>query len=65
MKEGKWLKKEFEGTELNEKVLGIIGMGRIGTAVGARAAAFGMTLVGYDPLIEGKEIKAGEPSLFL
>ncbi len=58
MKEGKWLKKEFEGTELNEKVLGIIGMGRIGAAVGARAAAFGMTLVGYDPLIEGKEIKS-------
>ncbi len=57
MKEGKWLKKEFEGTELNEKVLGIIGMGRIGAAVGARAAAFGMTLVGYDPLIESKEIK--------
>jgi D-3-phosphoglycerate dehydrogenase / 2-oxoglutarate reductase len=57
MKEGKWLKKEFEGTELNGKVLGIIGMGRIGAAVGARAAAFGMTLVGYDPLIDGKEIK--------
>ncbi len=57
MKEGKWLKKEFEGTELNGKVLGIIGMGRIGAAVGARAAAFGMTLVGYDPLIEAKEIK--------
>jgi D-3-phosphoglycerate dehydrogenase len=57
MKEGKWLKKEFEGTELNGKVLGIIGMGRIGAAVGTRAAAFGMTLVGYDPLIEAKEIK--------
>lgn len=57
MKEGKWLKKEFEGTELNEKVLGIIGMGRIGAAVGTRAAAFGMTLIGYDPLIDGNEIK--------
>jgi D-3-phosphoglycerate dehydrogenase / 2-oxoglutarate reductase len=58
MKEGKWLKKEFEGTELNGKVLGIIGMGRIGAAVGARAAAFGMSLLGYDPLIDGKEIKS-------
>lgn len=58
MKAGKWLKKEFEGVELNGKTLGIIGMGRIGAAVGARAAAFGMSLVGYDPLIDGKEIKA-------
>ena len=58
MKEGKWLKKEFEGTELNDKVLGIIGMGRIGSLVGARAAAFGMKLIGYDPLIDSKEIKA-------
>jgi D-3-phosphoglycerate dehydrogenase len=56
MKDGKWLKKEFEGVELNGKTLGIIGMGRIGAAVGARAAAFGMTLIGYDPLIDAKEI---------
>lgn len=58
MKEGKWLKKEFEGTELSGKVLGIIGMGRIGSLVGARAAAFGMKLIGYDPLIPSNEIKA-------
>lgn len=57
MKAGKWLKKEFEGVELNGKTLGIIGMGRIGAAVGVRAAAFGMDLVGYDPLIDAKEIK--------
>ncbi|MBA4421255.1 MAG: hypothetical protein C0391_08915 [Anaerolinea sp.] len=57
MKEGKWLKKEFEGGELNGKTLGIIGMGRIGAAVGARASAFGMKLVGFDPLIDAKEIK--------
>ena len=57
MREGKWLKKEFEGDELNGKTLGIIGMGRIGAAVGARASAFGMKLVGFDPLIDAKEIK--------
>ena len=57
MREGKWLKKEFEGGELNGKTLGIIGMGRIGAAVGARASAFGMKLVGFDPLIDAKEIK--------
>ncbi len=58
MKEGKWLKKEFEGAELNGKVLGVIGMGRIGAAVGKRAAAFDMKVIGYDPLIPAAEIKA-------
>ncbi len=58
LKDGKWLKKEFEGNELNGKTLGIIGMGRIGSAVGVRAAAFGMNLVGYDPLLPAEEIKA-------
>lgn len=56
MKDGKWLKKELEGVELFGKTLGIIGMGRIGSEVGKRAAAFGMTLLGYDPLIPAEEI---------
>ncbi len=58
LKDGKWLKKEFEGNELNGKTLGIIGMGRIGSAVGVRAAAFGMTLIGFDPLIPAAEIQS-------
>jgi D-3-phosphoglycerate dehydrogenase / 2-oxoglutarate reductase len=57
MKEGKWLKKEFEGSELSGKTLGVIGMGRIGSAVIKRAAAFDMKAVGYDPLIPAAEIK--------
>ena len=57
MKEGKWLKKEFEGSELNGKTLGVIGMGRIGAAVIKRAQAFDMNVVGYDPLIPADEIK--------
>jgi D-3-phosphoglycerate dehydrogenase / 2-oxoglutarate reductase len=63
MKAGKWLKKEFEGGELNGKTLGVIGFGRIGAAVGQRAAAFGMKIIGYDPLIPGDEIqkRGGEP----
>jgi D-3-phosphoglycerate dehydrogenase len=51
MKSGQWTKKQLVGTELSGKTLGIIGMGRIGSAVGERAKAFGMTLIGYDPLI--------------
>lgn len=57
LKEGKWLKKEFEGTELNGKVLGIIGMGRIGAAVAKRSAAFDMEVIGYDPQVPAKDIQ--------
>ncbi|MCX7671756.1 MAG: 3-phosphoglycerate dehydrogenase [Anaerolineae bacterium] len=48
MREGLWEKSRFEGIELQGKVLGIIGMGRIGTAVATRAAALGMIVLGYD-----------------
>ncbi len=58
MKSGSWLKKELEGVELGGKTLGIIGFGRIGMEVGRRAAAFGMNVVAYDPLISEDEIKA-------
>jgi D-3-phosphoglycerate dehydrogenase / 2-oxoglutarate reductase len=57
MKATKWLKKELEGGELNQKVLGIIGCGRIGAAVGDRARAFGMHVIGYDPLLTDIEIR--------
>lgn len=48
MREGLWEKARFEGIEIQGKVLGIIGMGRIGMAVAARAAALGMVVLGYD-----------------
>ncbi|HSO13963.1 MAG TPA: hydroxyacid dehydrogenase [Anaerolineales bacterium] len=57
MKKDKWLKKELEGVEVNGKTLGVIGYGRIGVEVGKRAAAFGMKVIAYDPLIREDEIK--------
>ncbi len=48
---GHWERKPFIGTELYGKTLGIVGLGRIGGAVAARAAAFGMTLLAADPFI--------------
>ena len=57
MKSGKWLKKEFEGHELFGKTLGVMGYGRIGSAVAARAKAFEMKILAYDPLITAEEIK--------
>ncbi len=57
MKAGQWIKKQLEGVELNGKVLGVIGMGNIGGAVAQRAAALGMKVIGYDPLIPADVIK--------
>ncbi len=55
MKEGKWLKKELKRTELFGKTLGLIGVGNIGTEVAMRAAAFGMTVLAYDPFVKKHE----------
>lgn len=51
MVQGKFLKKELKRTELFGKTLGLIGVGRIGTAVAQRAKAFGMRVVGHDPFV--------------
>ncbi|TEU05600.1 MAG: 3-phosphoglycerate dehydrogenase, partial [Candidatus Aminicenantes bacterium] len=48
MKEHKWEKKLFSGTELYGKTLGIIGIGRIGQEVAKRALAFGMKVIAFD-----------------
>jgi D-3-phosphoglycerate dehydrogenase len=47
----KWDKKNFEGVELYNKTLGVIGMGRIGSELSRRAIAFGMRVVAYDPYL--------------
>lgn len=57
MKAGRWLKKELLGTEINGKTLGIIGMGNIGAAVAQGAAALGMSVLGYDPLLPAEVIQ--------
>jgi D-3-phosphoglycerate dehydrogenase len=57
MKAGKWLKKEMVGCELYRKTLGVIGCGRIGSAVGDRARAFGMHVLGFDPLLTDIELR--------
>lgn len=49
--EGRWERSKWEGIELHSKILGIVGLGRIGTLVAQRAAAFDMRLVAYDPYV--------------
>ncbi len=51
VKRGEWVRSKFIGVELSGKVLGIIGLGRIGTRVATRARAFGMRVIAYDPYI--------------
>jgi D-3-phosphoglycerate dehydrogenase len=48
---GKWEKKKFMGTELQDKVLGLVGAGRIGAEVAKRAKAFGMSALAFDPYL--------------
>jgi len=58
VKEGKWDRKKFMGVELYGKILGIIGMGRIGTEVAKRALSFGMKIMAFDPFISEEKAKS-------
>ena len=51
MKGGKWEKKKFQGTELCDKILGVVGLGNIGRIVADRARGLRMKVVAYDPFI--------------
>ncbi len=57
LKGNKWEKGKFMGVELYDKVLGIIGLGRIGTEVAKRCQSFGMRILAYDPYISEEKAK--------
>jgi len=57
LQQGRWDRKRFVGTQLAGKTLGIIGLGRIGQAVAARAKAFQMRVLGYDPFLSSARAK--------
>ncbi len=58
MAAGKWDRKQFQGTELAGKTLGVLGLGRIGGEVAKRALAFGMKIVAYDPFLTDARARA-------
>lgn len=51
MHNGQWDRKKFVGVELRNKILGVIGLGRIGAGVAKRAQSFEMKVVAYDPFV--------------
>ncbi|MGB9616941.1 MAG: phosphoglycerate dehydrogenase [Desulfomonilaceae bacterium] len=57
MKQGKWEKKKFSGTEIFNKTLGIIGLGKIGSVVADRAVGLGMNVIAYDPFLSEEQAK--------
>ncbi len=57
LKSGSWDRKSFVGVELQGKTLGVVGLGRIGRTVAARARAFGMKIVAFDPFIAADQAR--------
>ena len=51
LRNGLWERSKLKGVELYGKTLGVVGFGRIGQAVAARARAFGMEIVAFDPFL--------------
>jgi len=52
LKAGQWKRSKYSGVELTDKVVGIVGLGRIGLLVAQRLSAFGVTLIAYDPYVQ-------------
>ena len=58
LKEKRWDRKKFMGSEIYGKTLGIIGLGRIGAAVAKRAMSFEMKVIAFDPYLSLDKVKA-------
>ncbi|MCS3924644.1 phosphoglycerate dehydrogenase [Methanosalsum natronophilum] len=57
LKSKKWERKKFMGVEVTDKILGVIGLGRIGTEVATRAQGLEMKIIAYDPYISEDRAK--------
>jgi D-3-phosphoglycerate dehydrogenase len=58
MRDGKWDRSQLLGSELKGRTLGIVGVGRIGSEIAARAQAFCMEVIGFDPYIADDRFRA-------
>jgi D-3-phosphoglycerate dehydrogenase len=57
LKHGRWERSKWQGVELQGKTLGVLGLGRVGALVTARAAAFGMRVIAFDPYVTAERAK--------
>lgn len=55
--DGRWERSKYGGVEVYEKTLGVLGFGRIGQLVAARAKAFGMRILAYDPFVSPERVR--------
>ena len=60
LKKNEWNRHLLIGTELRNKTLGIIGLGKIGREVMSRSLPFGMKILGYDPFVNQKMFNSDE-----
>ncbi|MBY8852303.1 phosphoglycerate dehydrogenase, partial [Saccharothrix sp. MB29] len=51
LQDHEWKRSKFNGVEVNGKTVGVVGLGKIGQLFAARIAAFGTTLIAYDPYV--------------
>jgi len=56
IKAGLWLKQEFQGIEVQGKILGVIGCGQVSSKVSQLASGLGMRIIGYDPWLKADAI---------
>jgi D-3-phosphoglycerate dehydrogenase len=55
--DGRWERSRFSGVELSDKTLAVIGFGRIGQLVSARARGLGMRVITYDPFVSAERVR--------
>src|SRR4030067_733036 len=55
MKQGKWEKSKFMGTELTDKILGVVGLGNVGKVVVERALGLRMVVIGDEPYVSRED----------
>jgi D-3-phosphoglycerate dehydrogenase len=63
LRKGEWTRNKFMGVQLQGKVLGVIGLGRIGTQVAKRAQSFGMEIIAFDPYVNEESARANKVTL--
>lgn len=58
LKAGKWDRKKYTGVEVRKKVLGVVGLGKIGRTVASLAQGLSMRVIGYDPFVTKEQGEA-------